>query len=171
MDKFRNYEIAFSGLKEGKHKFQFEVEQAFFGLFGTEQDFTNPKIVAEVLLDKHSTFLEFWLETKGFVSLVCDITNEEFEYPIEHQLKFLVKFAEEYNDDNEEVISVPHGSHAFNISQQIYESVVLAIPMKKISPNASEEDFRLLEQYSPKALNENLEDENQEDSTEIDPRW
>ena len=37
MDKFRNYDVAFSGLKTGKHEFKFEVEQAFFDLFETEQ--------------------------------------------------------------------------------------------------------------------------------------
>ena len=26
MDKFRNYDVAFSGLKTGKHEFKFEVE-------------------------------------------------------------------------------------------------------------------------------------------------
>ena len=78
MDKLRNYDISFSGLKNGKHNFQFETDKEFFQLFDTEQEFTNPKIKVDVLLDKHSTFLEVVISTKGTVDLVCDITNEDF---------------------------------------------------------------------------------------------
>lgn len=165
MDKFRNYEVVFSGLKEGKHKFQFEINKAFFELFETEQEFTNPRITADVLMDKHSTFLEFWIKTKGVVTLVCDITNEEFDHPIENEIKVLVKFGEEYDDSDEDVITIPSTDHAFNVAQLIYEDVSLSIPMKKVSPNVDDEDLEILEKYSPK------ETEDQAGEEEIDPRW
>ena len=41
MDKFKNYDIAFTGLKNGKHEFDFIITQAFFDLFETEKEFTN----------------------------------------------------------------------------------------------------------------------------------
>lgn len=164
MDKLRNYDIEFIGLKQGKHEFQFEINKAFFELFDTEQEFTNPKITVNVLLDKHSTFLEFWIKTTGTVNLVCDITNENFEHPIENEIKVLVKFGEEYDDSNEEVITIPNTDHAFNIAQLIYEDVVLSIPMKKVSPNVSEEDLEILEKFSPK-------EQEEETNEDIDPRW
>ncbi len=168
MDKLRNYELSFSGLKNGKHEFQFEIEKAFFQLFDIEQEFTNPHIVAEVLLDKHSTFLEFLITTKGNVDLVCDITNETFQHFIENEVKVLVKFGEDYDDSNEEVITIPTESHTFNISQLVYENVILSIPMKKISPNVSDEDLEALEKFSPK-FEEELEEEDEEHDS--DPRW
>ncbi len=165
MDKFRNYEVAFTGLKTGKHKFQFEIDKAFFELFDTEKEFTNPKIVADVLLDKHSTFMEFWIKTSGSVDLICDITNEIFDYPIENEIKVLVNFGEEYDDSDEDVITIPKNDHAFNIAQLVYEDVMLSIPMKKISPNINEEDLKILEKFSPKV------EENNESEQEGDPRW
>ena len=165
MDKLRKYEVSFSGLKEGKNNFQFQIGTSFFELFDTEQEFTNPKIVADVLLDKHSTFLEFWVKTSGTVELVCDISNESFDCPIENEAKFLVKFGEEYDDSNEEVITIPQHDFAFNISQVVYENVTLAIPMKKISPNLRDEDLEILNKFS---VNEIIEEEQRE---EIDPRW
>lgn len=165
MDKFRNYEVVFSGLKEGKHKFQFEINKAFFELFETEQEFTNPRITADVLMDKHSTFLELWIKTEGVVTLVCDITNEEFDHPIENEIKVLVKFGEVYDDSDEDVITIPSTDHAFNVAQLIYEDVSLSIPMKKVSPNVADEDLEILEKYSPK------ETEDQAGEEEIDPRW
>ena len=167
MDKLKNYEVAFSGLKNGKHHFKFEVEQSFFDLFETEQEFTKAHISADVLLEKHTTFLEFDITTSGTVDLTCDISNEEFAHPISNNIKVLVKFGEEYDDSNEEVITIPSGDSSFNISQIIYEAIVLSIPMKKISPNVNEEDdyHKILEKFSPK----NKEEE--EKTEEIDPRW
>lgn len=162
MDKLRNYDVSFSGLKTGKHEFRFETDKEFFQLFDTEQEFTNPRIAVDVLLDKHSTFLEFEIKVSGTVELVCDITNENFEYPIENQIKVLVKFGEEYDDSEEDVITIPTGDHAFNIAQLIYENVALSIPMKKVSPNVSDEDLAILDKFSPK------EDEEEQNS---DPRW
>ncbi|WP_417428497.1 YceD family protein [Halpernia sp.] len=165
MDKFRNYDIAFSGLKDGKHNFRFEVNQAFFNLFETEQEFSNPKITADVLLNKHSTFLEIEINVAGTIQLVCDITTSEFDYPIENQIKVLVKFGEIYDDSDVDVIVIPHKDNAFNIAQLLYEDVVLTVPMKKVSPKLSKEDIALLEKFSP---NEETETEKEED---IDPRW
>ncbi|OCA78617.1 DNA-binding protein [Chryseobacterium contaminans] len=166
MDKLRNYDISFSGLKNGKHEFKFEIDKTFFQLFDTEQEFTNPRIEVNVLLDKHTTFLEFEIKIKGLVELVCDITNEDFDYPIENEIKILVNFGEEYDDSNEDVITIPTGEHAFNVAHLIYENVMLSIPMKKISPNVSDEDIKILDQFSPKNIEEAEEEEH-----ESDPRW
>ncbi|MEG0693984.1 MAG: DUF177 domain-containing protein, partial [Oscillospiraceae bacterium] len=105
--------------------------------------------------------LEFEIKVDGTVELVCDITNEDFTYPIENQIGILVKFGEEYDDSEEDVITIPANDHAFNISQLIYENVALSIPMKKLSPNVSDEDLEILEKFSPKEIEEE----------ESDPRW
>jgi len=164
MDKLRNYDISFSGLKTGKHEFRLEIDKGFFQLFDTEQEFTNPRITADVLLDKHSTFLEFDIKVKGTVELVCDITTENFDHPVENDIRVLVKFGEEYDDSEEDVITIPANDHAFNIAQLVYESVVLSIPMKKVSPEVSDEDLAILDKFSPKETEE-------EEEHKSDPRW
>ncbi|WP_278352546.1 YceD family protein [Chryseobacterium gleum] len=166
MDKLRNYDVSFSGLKNGRHEFKFEIDKTFFQLFDTEQEFTNPRIEVNVSLDKHTTFLEFEIKIKGLVELVCDITNENFDYPIENEIKILVNFGEEYDDSNEDVITIPTGEHAFNVAHLIYENVMLSIPMKKISPNVSDEDLKILDQFRPKDIEIAEEEEH-----ESDPRW
>lgn len=167
MDRLRNYEISFSGLKNGKHIFRFDLDKAFFKLFETEQEFDNPKINATVVLEKHTTFLELTIDVNGEVELVCDITSDIFDEKIENQMQFLVKFGEKYDDSDENVITIPMNDHQFNVAQQLYESVVLAIPMKKISPKVTDEDLEILEKYSPKETQE----EEEEEETQSDPRW
>lgn len=166
MDRFRNYDIAFSGLKAGKHDFKFEINQEFFDLFETEQEFFNPEISVDVHLDKHTTFLEFFINVSGTVQLICDISTDEFSENIMNDLKILVKFGEEYDDSNEDIITIPQKDSDFNIANLIYETVVLSIPMKKVAPSVRDNDEykKLLEKYSPKPI-----EEEEEQST--DPRW
>ena len=173
MDKFKNYNIAFTGLTPGKHEFKFEVNQEFLNLFGIEQEFFNPKIEVDVLLDKHSTFLEFWINLKGSVQLICDISNEEFSHHLEYPVKVLVKYGDSYDDSNEEVITIPHSDSDFNIADLIFEGIVLSIPMKKLAPNIEGDDYYqdLLEKYSPKFEDITPKEEEENENIEADPRW
>lgn len=171
MERLRNYDIAFSGLKDGKHEFQFEINKEFFQLFDTEQEFTSPVIHAEVLMDKHSTFLEFNIHISGSVQLICDISNDDFSHPIENEIKVLVKFGTEYDDSDVDVITISDNAHAFNVAQLIYEDVMLSIPMKKVSPDLSEEDLQILEKFSPKDESFLESKGEKEEETEVDPRW
>ena len=94
---------------------------------------------------------------------MCDISNAAFDYPIEHEIDVLVKFGEEYDDSDPEVITIPGTDHAFNVAQLIYEDVMLSVPMKKVSPDLSPEYLEVLERFSPK--------EPVKEEPVIDPRW
>ena len=171
MDKFKNYDIAFTGLKNGKHEFDFAITQAFFDLFETEKEFTDANINVHVHLDKHSTFLEFIITTEGTLNLICDITGDNFDHPINNSIKVLVNFGEEYDDSEEEIITIPYHDFAFNVAQLIYENVMLSVPMKKVSPNISQEDIEILEKFSPQEIEEDFTEDSEEDQESSDPRW
>ena len=36
----------------------------------------------------------------------------------------MVKFGDEYNDENDDILIVPHGEYEINIAQYIYELIV-----------------------------------------------
>jgi len=109
--------------------------------------------------------LEFHINVSGTVQLICDISNDEFSENIENDLKILVKFGEEYDDSNEDVITIDKKDSDFNLANLIYEAVVLSIPMKKLAPSVRENDEyqKILDQYSPKEI--------EEEEESIDPRW
>ena len=80
------------------------------------------------------------------------------------------KFGEEYNDENIDILIVPHGEYEVNIQQYIYETIVLAIPSKLVHPGVEDgtldsEILKKLEELSPK-----LKDKKEKED-EIDPRW
>ncbi|MCB0464308.1 MAG: DUF177 domain-containing protein, partial [Aequorivita sp.] len=114
MKDLKEFTIPFVGLKLGKHQFNFELKKAFFEHFEYDE-FNDAAINLDVLLEKMSTLLEFTLTFNGTVNVACDMTNEPFDQEISGSYKFVVKFGGEYNDENEDLLILPHGSYEVNI--------------------------------------------------------
>ena len=100
-------------------------------------------------------------------TVACDVTNEAFELSLECSLDLVVNFGDEFNDENEEVLILPHGEHELDLSQYIYEMIALAMPLKKIHPGI--EDGSLKSDILNKL--EELSPEKNKEIDEIDPRW
>jgi uncharacterized metal-binding protein YceD (DUF177 family) len=82
--------------------------------------------------------MELSFKHKGFVNVPCDITNEDFDLPIKGKLKLIVKFGEEFNNDNDEILILPHGEYQIDISQYVYEMIVLSVPGKRVHPGVKD---------------------------------
>ncbi len=165
--KLKGFSIPFSGLKQGKHSFEYKIDNTFFKSF-EYNEFNNAAINVTVELNKMSTMLELEMKAKGTVNVFCDISSEPFDQVINARLELVVKFGEEYNDENEEILIIPHGEHQVNISQYLYEMLVLAVPLKRVHPGVLDGTLKSkavekLEELQPKEEKENKED--------IDPRW
>merc|ERR1711939_364106 len=168
MKKFKEFDIQFVGLKQGKHQFDFEIKQKFFDAFEFEE-FNDANVHVDLTLDKKSTMLELTFECEGFVNVYCDLSNEPYDQEIKSKLHLLVKFGDEYNDENEEVLIIPHSEYQINVAQYIYEMIVLSVPNKRIHPGVkdgtlSTEILEKLEAFQPKEEKENKDGE-------TDPRW
>jgi len=171
MKKLNEFLIPFIGLKLGKHQFEYQINKAFFESFDYDE-FESADIKVSVVFDKKSTLLELNFKHKGTIYVPCDLTNEMFDFPIKGKLKVIVQFGEEYNDDNDELLILPHGEHEINIAQIIYEMIALSIPFKKVHPGVKD---GTLDSEALRKLNElrveeiKVENKNTEDN--IDPRW
>lgn len=161
------YDLGFKGLKEGYHKFGYDVEDKFFGHF--DQDLVSTgKLKIEVMLEKRSTFLKLFFKIKGWIELTCDRCLELYRQPIVYQDEILVKFGEPENINDDEIMWIMHGDHKLNLAQLIYEFIVVSIPLKHMHPSLKNGEYgcnlemiKKLEQYRPK----------NHEVSEPDPRW
>ena len=163
----KEYDIPFAGLKPGKHEFKYEIDNTFFEGFEFF-DFNDADIRLLVELERMNTMLELKMQASGTVNLDCDLTSEPFDQEIAADLDLVVKFGEEYNNEDDEILVIPHGEHQINIAQYIYEMLVLAVPPKRIHPGVADgslksEALKKLEKLRPKESNNR--------SKETDPRW
>jgi uncharacterized metal-binding protein YceD (DUF177 family) len=82
-----------------------------------------------------------------------------------------VKFGEAFDNENEALLVLPHGEHQVDVSQYIYEMIVLALPAKKVHPGVLDgtlksEALETLQKLGVKELKEQ-----KEAIEETDPRW
>ena len=181
MNTEKTYSISFIGLKNGEHTFEYQIDSDFFKNYNYD-DFNSIQANISVLLNKKATHLEVNFKAKGVVNVPCDVTNEDFDLPIENEFNLIVKFGEEFNDDHDEILVIPMNEYEINLSQYIYELIVLSIPVKRVSPEAAEdedfdeEDFDFL--FEDEEEDNEMEDSQEDDDTEsdsnnedIDPRW
>lgn len=169
MKALKEYTIKFVGLKLGLHNFEYQIDNKFFEHF-EYSEFNDANVTVDVTLNKKTTLLEFHFEASGSVNVNCDLTNEPFDQSISNAFDLVVKFGDEYNDENEEILIVPHGEYEINIAQYLYELMVLAVPSKRIHPGVEDgtldsDILEKLEELSPKG------DIEKDDNEEIDPRW
>ena len=170
MRELKEFTIPFIGLKLGQHSFHFEITNTFFEHFEYDE-FNGTAIKLTALLDKKTTLLEFTLQFEGTVNVACDITNEPFDQEISGTYHFVVKFGEDFNDENEDLLIIPHGSYEVNIQQYVYESIVLALPARLIHPGIEDGtlDSDILDKLEELRLKQ--PDESVDEDSEVDPRW
>ena len=170
MKPLKEYTIPFIGLKAGKHHFDYQIDKAFFEHFEYD-DFNDVDVKTLLLFEKKPTLLELHFEISGVVNVNCDSTNEPYDQDIEGEFKLVVKFGEDYNDEFEDILIVPHGEYEINVAQYIYELIILSMPAKRVHPGVKDgtldsDILKKLEELSPKGL-----EEKEETSEDIDPRW
>lgn len=169
MKPLKEFTIPFVGLKIGKHNFDFKISKKFFEFFEYE-DFNDVNVDVELELTKKANLLDLDFHVHGTVNVNCDITNEPFNQPVIGDYSLVVKFGEEFNNDDENILILPHGDFEINVAQYIYEYIILAVPAKLVHPGIADGTLKSdiltkLEELSPK-------DENHKTpSGEIDPRW
>ena len=162
----KEFNIPFAGLKVGKHEFGFGVDNTFFEDFDYTE-FNDADIAVVVIMDRLTTMLELDIKAQGTVNLNCDLSSEPFDQQIETSLDLVVKFGEEFNNEDDEILVIPHGEHQVNIAQYIYEILVLAVPPKRIHPGVLDgslqsDILKKLEELKPRETR---------NSKETDPRW
>jgi uncharacterized metal-binding protein YceD (DUF177 family) len=164
MKHSKEYSIPFKGLKLGKHQFKYLVEKKFFDAYQYD-DFLDSNV--EVILNfvKKNTLFELQFTVSGTVLVNCDVSGEEYNQPINGELDLIVKFGNEFNNDNEEILIIPHNEYELDVSQYIYELIVLSVPIKRIHPQVVDGTLK------SKALDKLVKMQNKADNKQIDPRW
>ena len=128
------YSIAFKGLSQGKHIFEYEIDGKFFSEFGggvVDEGNVNVRIT----LEKQSSLMILWFDVKGTVNVQCDRCLEMYDQPISGSERIFVKFGEKDFVEGDDVIWVSTNDYQLNVAQLIYEFICLAIPIKRVHPD------------------------------------
>lgn len=166
----QEYKIPFTGLKIGKHQFDFDIDERFFNEFEYSL-VKNGKLKVDMELDKQETMLILSFEIKGEIFSTCDFCLSDFPTNVNVSERQIVKFSDDENleDDTDEIIVLGRNEHEINVSQLIYEYINLAVPLFNRCEDVGNTQYcdkEVIEKL--KALSPNNEEQENDDA---DPRW
>jgi uncharacterized protein len=165
LKSLRIYSVPFTGLKLGKHQFEFDITDSFFDEF----DYSLVKkatLQCLVELEKQETMIILNFHITGHLNLNCDKCLAQYPQTVDIREQQVAKFSEEAIDD-EEIITLGKSDHEINIAGLIYEYINVAVPFIAVcndEGNTPYCDKEMLDSLSK--LSANVEQDEQPD-----PRW
>jgi uncharacterized metal-binding protein YceD (DUF177 family) len=159
------YSIPISGLKEGNHSFDFEINNEFFEKF-EESEVKKGALKAIVEAYKRSSHIDLVITIKGVIMISCDRCLGEYCQPINCENRLLVKFGKTLDESDPDLITVPADESELDMQQYFYEFILLALPIKRVHP-----DNKTGKSTCDPEMLEMLKEHIVSDENEIDPRW
>ncbi len=147
---------------------EFALEKSFFAN-RENSDWDGGEIKAIVNTYKESGVITMEFILRGSLRIMCDRCLEYYPQLIETKQKLFVKFGEELEEIDENVIVVSREEHQLDISPYLEEFLILALPLKKVHAYNKDGslgcDTKMIEK-----LEKHLVKELDVDTT-TDPRW
>ena len=159
------FKINLKGLADEVTTLEYDLDNQFFETLDGS-DLNSGSVHVSVSIRKATGFFELLYHTEGTVTVTCDRCLDDMDQPIETDSRFVVKLGT-VNSEEGDVIIVDENEGIIDTSWLIYESIVLAIPIKhvhapgKCNPAMSQ----VLEELSADRSSDEASDQ------PIDPRW
>lgn len=166
LKSLRNYSIPFTGLKLGKHQFEFVVTDAFFSEFEYSL-VKKANLKCQVDLDKQETMLILNFQITGTIDTNCDRCLAQYPLPVDIKEQQIAKFSEEEIDEDEEIINLSKNDHEINIAGLIYEYINVALPFTSVCDDEGNTPY--CDKEMLESLNKLSANTEQDETT--DPRW
>ncbi len=158
----KQYILPFSGLSLDKHLYHFDIDGKFFAEF-EYSDIEQASINVDLTLDRQERMLVLDFTIKGSVNVMCDRCLDNFDFVIDKQERLIIKLGETWGEENDDILIIPETEHQIDISLNLYEYIVLMLPIKRTHP----ED----ENGNTKCNPEIIKKLNELSHTEPDSRW
>lgn len=158
MNAATQYAISWKGLKNGTYHFDFKVDKTLFQEFESTE-IEDGDLNVSVTAERTEKELSLHVAIRGTVTVACDRCLEPYQQPVAFDGDLLIRFSDEEQEYDGEVLWLAPGETEASLAQYIYESIVLALPYQRVHPDGgcdpdmlsrfrivSEEEFEAIEQ-------------------------
>lgn len=165
--ELKQYSIPLAGLKQGISEYSFVAGNEFFDSFESSE-IKKGNVDIHLTLHKNPGSLSLDLSISGNVEVSCDRCLGLYDEYIEHEVTLYAQFESRLDYEEDDIFVLPHGTDELNITQIIYDYILLSLPIRRVHPD-NEKGESLCDKEMIEKLNElKIRDESE---TEIDPRW
>lgn len=182
MGKYTAFKLPLKSLGVGTHEFEYHLDKQFFTNMESA-DIHDADLSVKLVVVYNGQFYDLTFIITGEVVLICDRCLDDLHYPIDASYHIVVKYGEDYNDDNDEVLEIPESDNYLNVAYMIYDTVTLAVPIKHVHPlgKCNRQMSAMLKKHRARGNDEDADLENElideidnidEASEQVpDPRW
>jgi uncharacterized protein len=177
MKSLNHFTLPIMGLKLGMHQFDFQVDKEFFDHFD-QTIFSDGVFKVRLYFDKRADMIVLVFDFEGTVQTTCDRCLADITLPVKGNNQLLVKYAEEESEEDE-IWYIPQGKSELNVAKQVYEFILLALPIiktydcqKEAIPPCDNDMLRYLQ--TPDVVVEEEDDEENDEDEDDDlsnPFW
>ena len=134
MEPLPEHTIQFSGLKDGQHRFAFELGDAFFAATGMDEYELGGQVQATVIMDKSDHLLVTTIHVEGHANMPCDHCNAPLRQPVKGDQRQIFQLSGEAAIDDEELVGLSADAHEVNLTHYLFECISLSLPIRHVHP-------------------------------------
>ena len=131
-----NFIIPLAGLPFGHTDYQYVINDSFFG----DRDYSEVKkgvVNLHLGVEKMETMFVLTLKFEGKVVLQCDRCGDDYEQAVADSAEIYLKYGVEKGDEDEDVIIITKNDSEFDLSDLIYEYIMLSLPIHRTHDDES----------------------------------
>jgi uncharacterized protein len=130
MDSFKTFDIHFVGLKNGIHRFEYQIDETFFELF-ENSIITNGNFTVALELKKNDLLFELHFSFKGLSEFICERCLDNLNFDFDFEETFVIKQVSELPEEDfyDEIEYILMNETKINVAEPIYEFLTLSVPM------------------------------------------
>ena len=164
MCNIESFKIDLKALPQGASILEFKLDDSYFKAIDAP-DIQRGELSSSLSISRTDDFFELNFHTEGIVHIPCDICLDDMEQSIETDDRLLVRFGEDYSEEDDLVI-VAENEGILDVAWFIYEFIALNIPIKHVHAPGKCNPAMI------EKLNEHSAARSGEEEEEtVDPRW
>ena len=164
MCNIESFKIDLKALPQGTSILEFKLDDSYFKAIDAP-DIQGGELSSSLSISRTDDFFELNFHTEGIVHIPCDICLDDMEQSIETDDRLLVRFGEDYSEEDDLVI-VAENEGILDVAWFIYEFIALNIPIKHVHApgKCNPAMIEMLQEHSAARSGE-------EEEETVDPRW
>lgn len=164
MCNIESFKIDLKALPQGTSILEFKLDDSYFKAIDAP-DIQCGELSSSLSISRTDDFFELNFHTEGIVHIPCDICLDDMEQSIETDDRLLVRFGEDYSEEDDLVI-VAENEGILDVAWFIYEFIALNIPIKHVHApgKCNPAMIEMLQEHSAARSGE-------EEEETVDPRW
>ena len=156
------FTLPLAGMPFGHTDYQYVINDSFFA----ERDYSEVKkgvVNLHLGVEKMETMFVLTMKFEGKVVLQCDRCGDDYEQAIANSAEIYLKYGAEKGDEDQDVIIITKNDSEFDLSDLIYEYIILSLPIHRTHDDESlcnQEVLAKLHNFSQSEATTEEDDEN-----------